>query len=344
MSDMKLKLTPSDRDLLELAYRATREKRLANRTNALLLLDEGYEYKEVADILRLDEDTIRRIEQAHIELGTGAFLESPYKGGTSKLTAIQLEELAAELEVNLYQTTAEVCAFVEKNFGVQYTTSGMAELLKRLGFVFKKPCLVPGKLDPQLQEEFVEYYEAIRAQQGEKDKIYFVDGVHAQHNSKADYGWIRKGEERLLESNSGRQRININGALDPDTLEVIAKADETLNAQATIDFFKLIEDRNPQANKIVLIIDNARYYFNADVYAYVQNSSQLEMVFLPPYSPNLNLIERLWKFMKKKVINNRYHETFKDFKHAIGTFFERIPEYYDELSQLMTEDFQSFAV
>ena len=341
---MKLKLCQSDRDFLESHYKATREKRVANRVNMLLLLDEGYTYLEIAEILRIDEDTIRRTEQAYNDQGREKFLESPFKGGLSKLTASQQEELSTELEKNLYQTTAAVCAYVEEQFGIIYTTAGMSELLKRLGFVFKKPVLIPGKVDPQLQEEFLEYYEAIKAGMGESDKIYFVDGVHAQHNTQAGYGWIRKGKEKALESNSGRQRININGALDPESLEVIAKADDTLNAQATIDFFKLIEAHNPKAEKIVLIIDNARYYFNGDVLEHVQNSSQLELVFLPPYSPNLNLIERLWKFMKKKVVYNQYYETFKEFKHAVGTFFERIPEYYDELSSLMNQDFQTFGI
>jgi transposase len=336
---MKFSLSEIDRAYLESCYASAREKRDANRINMLLLLDDDYSFAEVASILRMDEDTVRRAVKKYQEKGLEGFLENPFKGGVSKLSPVQLEELSNHIEENFYEKTSEIVDYVKNKFGIKYTNSGMAFLLKRLGFVYKKPTVIPGKADPEQQAEFVEYFKRIYAGKGENDKIYFADGVHAQHNTQAGYGWIKKGKKKNIESNSGRQRVNINGALDPDTLEVITKADDTLNTQATIDFFKLIEEQNPQANKIVVIVDNARYYYNGDVLDYIQKSSKLELVFLPPYAPNLNLIERLWKFMKKKVIYNRYYETFKDFKEAIGTFFQKLPEHHDELESLLTLDF-----
>ena len=215
----------------------------------------------------------------------------------------------------------------------------MALLLRRLGFVYKKPVLIPGNPDPEVQEAFIEYYHRLRSTMKEEDKLYFLDGVHPQHNTAAAYGWIKKGQESKISTNTGRKRININGALDPESLEVIARADETLDAKSTISLFQMIEEQNPKANKIVLIGDNARYYYNSDVLEYINNSRQLEFVHLPPYCPNLNLIERLWRFMKKKVLHNKYYPTFSDFKKAIGEFFQNLPS-YDELEDLITEDFQ----
>ena len=104
----------------------------------------------------------------------------------------------------------------------------------------------------------------------------------------------------------------------------------------------MIENQNRNANKIILIVDNAPYYYNTDVVGYINDSPQLEIIYLPPYSPNLNLIERVWGFMKKKVIYNKYHETFSDFKVAIGDFFMNFPEYSSELENLLVEDFQLF--
>ena len=75
---------------------------------------------------------------------------------------------------------------------------------------------------------------------------------------------------------------------------------------------------------------------------YIMNSDKLEFVYLPPYSPNLNLIERLWKFMKKKVLRNKYYPTFLDFKDAIGDFFLKLPQYSDELDDLLSENFQTY--
>ena len=337
---MKQNLSSTDRQQLETGYQAAHDKRTANRINILLLLDDGYSYEEVSSILRLDDETIRRQEKAYRALGLKEFLKNPFSGGACKLTAIQISELEKHLEQHLCETTAEVVSHVLTVYQVKYTTAGMCELLKRLGFVYKKPVLIPGKANASLQHDFIEYYEAIKATMGANDKIYFVDGVHPQYNSMASYGWIRKGVNRPLESNTGRDRVNINGALDPDTLEVIATVEKTLDSTATIDFLKLIESKNSSARKIVLFVDNARYYYNGEVLEYVANSKQLEMVFLPPYAPNLNLIERVWKFMKKKTLYNKYYPTFKDFKFALGNFFLKLPEYYDELASLITDDFQ----
>jgi calcineurin-like phosphoesterase family protein len=127
--------------------------------------------------------------------------------------ADRLTQFADLICLTICETTAQIVAYVADTYHVEYTTAGMRELLKRLGF--KKPVLVPGNSDPVMQLEFIEYYEAIKASMREKDKIYFVDGVHPLHNSMPAHGWIRKGVERPLDSNTGRQRVNINGALAP---------------------------------------------------------------------------------------------------------------------------------
>jgi transposase len=341
---MKNQLTTIERGQLEAAYQATRDKRTANHINCILLLDDGYSYAEVAAILRFDDETVRRQERAFRDLGIKGFIANPYSGGICKLTAVQLDELANYLEQNLCETTAQVVFYVGKTYGVKYTTAGMSELLKRIGFVYKKQVLIPGKADPVLQHEFIEYYRTIKESMGPDDKVFFVDGVHPQYNSIPSYGWIRKGVDLPLQSNTGRERVNINGALDPDSLEVIAQVDKTLDSNATVEFLKKIEEQNSNAKKIVLFVDNARYYYNGDVVDYVNRSKQLEIVFLPPYAPNLNLIERLWKFMKKKILHNRYYPTFKDFKEALGHFFMMLPEYYDELRSLITEEFQILGI
>ena len=337
---MKSFLSSTDRHLLEIEYRAVRDKRTANHINCLLLLDDAYTYEEVSSILRLDDETVRRQEKSLAAKGLKEFLRNPFEGGTCKLSIEQVKELECFLEKNLCQTTAEIVNHVRETYEITYTTGGMCDLLKRINFVYKKPVLIPGKANPALQLEFIEYYETIKASMGANDKLYFVDGVHPQFNSMPAYGWIRKGTDVPLQSNTGRQRVNINGALDAETLEVIAKADDTLNSSSTISFLKMIEEKNKNADKIVLLVDNAPYYYNGDVLEYVMNSKQLEMVYLPTYAPNLNLIERLWKFMKKKTLYNRYYPSFKDFQAALGNFFLRLPEYYDELASLITEEFQ----
>jgi transposase len=166
-----------------------------------------------------------------------------------------------------------------------------------------------------------------------------LDGVHPQHNTQLAYGWIKKGQDKVVKSNSGRQRININGALNVDTLEVIIRTDDTINTQSTLKLFETLEQKHPNAESIFITLDNAKYYKNRLVYEYLK-TSKIKLLFMPPYSPNLNLIERLWKFMRKTILYNKYYEKFADFKIVVMQFFENIMQYSDKLSTLLTKNFQ----
>jgi transposase len=122
--------------------------------------------------------------------------------------------------------------------------------------------------------------------------------------------------------------------------------DITLNASSTITFLKKIESAYPYAKKIHVFCDNAKYYRNKDVQAYVSNSI-IEMHFLPSYSPNLNPIERLWKFVNENILYNKYYEKFSDFKEAIFGFLQSLfspsAEMKEALNLRITDRFHVFA-
>ena len=169
-----------------------------------------------------------------------------------------------------------------------------------------------------------------------------MDAVHPQHNSTPAYGWIKKGQEAELKANCGRQRLNINGVIDIDTLNTVVRFDDTINAESTIALFKRIERKHPKAKVITIIADNARYYRSIAVKEYLENS-RIKILFLPPYSPNLNLIERLWKYFRKVVMNNRYYQTLEQFTQAAQSFFANIKSHRKALKTLLTENFHLFA-
>ncbi|NJL77539.1 MAG: IS630 family transposase [Saprospiraceae bacterium] len=138
------------------------------------------------------------------------------------------------------------------------------------------------------------------------DVIYFADGVHPQHNTKSAYAWIERGQEKEILSVSGRSRVNINAVMNAENpCQVVMVESESINAQSTLELYKKIEILHPEARNIYVICDNARYYKNTLLNQSLEGS-KIKQIFLPPYSPNLNLIERLWKFMRKKVINHHF--------------------------------------
>jgi transposase len=132
--------------------------------------------------------------------------------------------------------------------------------------------------------------------------------------------------------------LNINGAINLDTLEPTTGFYDTINAQSTIDLFSKIQAKHPDVETIYMIADNARYYHSLLLKEYIKGT-KIKLIFLPPYSPNLNLIERYWKFFKKKVINNHCYQTFEEFRLACLDFFQNQKTYLPELTSLLTENF-----
>ncbi|WP_298363089.1 IS630 family transposase [Runella sp.] len=174
----------------------------------------------------------------------------------------------------------------------------------------------------------------------DSEVILFGDGVHPHHNTAPAYAWIEKGTEKEIPSNTGRKRLNINGAVNPaDATEVVCHECETINALTTVVFLKAIEERYSNKKTIHLFVDNARYYRSVLVQEYLRNS-RITMHFLPPYSPNLNPIERLWKFLKKEIIKSNYTPDFKVFRQRIRDFFADIGSYRDKLKSLINTNFQ----
>ena len=163
---------------------------------------------------------------------------------------------------------------------------------------------------------------ALKEAKRKEDPILYMDGVHPQHNSHPDYGWLPRGKESELKANTGRQRVTLNGALNSETNDIHVRAEQVLNSANTVEYFKGIEAAYPEAKRIYISLDNAGYYRGKKIKSYLENS-KIELLYLPPYAPNLNLIERVWKFFKKKVLASRYYESFLEFKTACLQFFEK---------------------
>ncbi|NJL77540.1 MAG: IS630 family transposase, partial [Saprospiraceae bacterium] len=207
----------------------------------------------------------------------------------------------------MYATSQEIVSFILSKFGITYTCTGLVFLLHRLGFSYKKTKLVPCEVNVAAQKSFVEQLNTLVLEAKQSgDVIYFADGVHPQHNTKSAYAWIEKGQEKEILSVSGRSRVNINAVMNAENpCEVVMVENKSINAQSTLELYKKLEILHPKARNIYVICDNARYYKNKLLNQSLEGS-KIKQIFLPPYSPNLNLIERLWKFMRKKVINHHF--------------------------------------
>lgn len=335
-------LTDDQVVMLRQAHRKIKDRNKADRIKAVLLLDKGFSYPEVATILLLDDTTIRRYEAEFAERQIKGLLESRYSGGKSRLSVLQQKELREYFREHTPQTAKEACDHIAKTYGMSYSVIGVTKLMHRLGFTYKKPKLIPGKVNVALQEQFIALYKQTKKQLGTNDRIYFLDATHPTHNTRAAYGWILKGKQhdKYIKSTSGRKRLNLNGALNFTEKTAIVLEEKTINAEATVHLLAAIK-RKQKHGKVYIILDNASHHHARRVRNWLLNHPRFKLLYLPAYSPNLNLIERLWRFFHQQVTYNHYFESFKEFKEQTLAFFKNLKQYESQLETLLTDSFQT---
>ena len=207
-------------------------------------------------------------------------------------------------------------ARIETMTGIKLSESQCRRVMKKMGMTLKKTAPIPGKLDSQLQFDFYRSELQPRLQEASegKRKVLFVDAAHFVLGAFLGLVWCFA--RPFLRTPPGRQRYNVLGAVDSHSKELISiRTTDSINAAVVCALLKEIAIRYPN-QAITLVMDNARYQHCALV---ISKAAVLgiELLYLPAYSPNLNLIERLWKLVKKRCLTNRYYENFEKFRAAI---------------------------
>ena len=179
------------------------------------------------------------------------------------------------------------------------------------------------------------------AKQG-KRSVFFVDAAHFVWGAYLGYVWciIRL----FIPSPSGRKRYNILGALDVVNQQLITiKNDAYINSVSIVELIDKIVAKNIKV-PVTLVMDNAKYQRCKFVQAHDENVG-IELLFLPSYSPHLNIIERLWKWTKKDCLYSKYYDSFDKFKNAIDNSTEKINNQIDKdtVGNLFALNFQSFS-
>lgn len=331
-------LTETERAIILKSMRKNQESRIYRRLNAIILYDDGYSITKIASLLYLDEETVRSYIESFRNDGMPDIKIFRYKGKQPNLDETQLDELKLHLSNNIHLTAESVCGYVAEKYGICYTPKGMAKLLKRLGFVYKKPKVVPGKADAKKQEEFLKNELKPQLEQSSDDNpVYFSDAVHPTHNVHPHYGWILKGGDKAVKTNSGRQRLNINGAVCFHNKEVVYRVDVTVNKDSALALLSQIRARHDESKEIIVVLDNAKYNKTAEVRNFA-SQNRIKLLFLPSYSPNLNLIERFWKYLKKKVCTT-YYEHYGEFRKAVTDFLDNASKCRKDLDSLLSPNF-----
>ena len=333
----------SRQNLIELARDGSAAHRLARRANALVLLDDGMSCEAIAKVLLLDDDTIRTWYRLYEEDGIEGLTNFSYEGSACQLSGEQQEKLKAWVATSLPRTTRQVGAWIENEFGVVYEgRSGLIALLHRLGLEYHKPNVIPRKLDEEKQKAFIEGYEKLLNSLGDDEAVLFADAVHPTHAARPVGCWAPSQEKLAIEQTSGRQRINIHGAIDLETGQTRMIEALTIDAASTIRLLQSIEALYPMLALIHVFLDNARYHHAKLVQEWLAlPGRRIKLHFIPTYCPHLNPIERLWGLMHRNVTHNKCYATCAQFADATLSFLrEKVPGNWADLCDSVTDNFR----
>jgi transposase len=215
-------------------------------------------------------------------------------------------------------------------------------LIKHLGLRWRKVGSIPAKADLQKQESFKKEKLEPRleeAKQG-KRKVFFVDAAHFVLAPFLGFLW--SFSRIFIKAPAGRKRFNVLGALDAITHKLYTITNDSyINAMSVCELLYEIAKHNVNI-PITLVLDNARYQ-KCKIVSELAEELNIELLYLPAYSPNLNLIERLWKFVKKQCLYSKYYSDFLVFRKTISDCLnETHTKYKKQLDSLLTLNFQTF--
>ena len=296
---------------------------------------------KIAGVLRISADTVTNYIKLYRDEGLAGLVENRYHRPVSSVEPF-LEEIAASFAEAPVSTASEGGARIEEISGIKLSDSQVARLMRRLGMKYRKSAAMPGKCDVQMQFDFLDNELLPRleeATRGER-RVFFVDAAHFVMG--AFLGMIWAFARVFVRTGSGRQRYSVLGAVETRDHDFVSvRTSGSVNAATVIELIGKIDEAYP-GEEITLVMDNARYQRNRAV-TDIATSVGIELLYLPPYSPNLNLIERVWRLVKSKCLRNRYYENFALFKKAIDEFVDSLNDgNRHHLKILVTHNFQLF--
>lgn len=313
------------------------------RTKLLVIRmhSEGAKHGFIAKCLKLHANTVTNYLKEWLDGGLVAVVEDKYYRPSSSIEPFMACLRCSFAAAPVADAKAAV-ARIEALTGVRLSESQARRTLHKLGMKYRKAAALPGKCDAQLQFDFYQQEMLPRLEEAAKGerKVFFADAAHFVMGAFLGMLWCFG--RMLIKTSPGRQRYSVLAAIESHSHEIISvTTDSTVNAVLVIELLDKIRAAHP-ATPITLILDNARYQRCKEVASHA-SAKDIELLFLPAYSPNLNLIERLWKLTKKKCLRNRHYRTFTDFRSAIDACLQSMAgNYLAELKSLLTLNFQFF--
>lgn len=338
---IKLKFTPEIIDQLHHERTRHAHPRVRQRMEAVYLKALGLPHQEIGHIVRISQATLREYLQMYQQGGIAALKELNFHQPKSDLDDHQ-DTLRQEFDQRPPATIGEAVERIEKLTGLRRSPTQVTEFLKKLGLKRRQVGQIPAKADPEKQQEFLDEKLSPRLVEAQANKrhVFFIDAAHFVLQPFLGFLW--SFVRRFIKAPAGRQRFNVLGALHATTRQLVTITNTGYVNAHTVAALLSELAASFADRPITLVLDNARYQHCRFIKELAANL-RIELLFLPAYSPNLNLIERLWKFVKKQCLYSKYYATFAEFKQAIEDCLAEVSgAFKEQLTSLLTLNFQTF--
>lgn len=315
--------------------------RVQQKAEALWLKSQNIPHEQISQLTGICTNTLRTYLRQYQEGGFEKLCECNFYKPQSELQSHR-ESIEEHFRDNPPASIGEAIDRIEKLTGIRRKPTQVRKFMKSIGMKIRKVGLIPSKADFDEQETFKKEKLEPRLEEAKEGKraVFFVDAAHFVFAPFLGFLWCFT--RLFVKAPSGRRRLNVLGAIDAISHRLVMVTNLTyINAESVCELLREIVNLNLGV-PITLVLDNARYQKCALVMD-LANTLNIELLYLPSYSPNLNLIERLWKFVKKQCLYSKYYPDFDLFKKSIlDCLSETHTTYKTKLDTLLTLNFQTF--
>ena len=340
MSMMKPIFTEEEKTKLEHLRYYHHHPKVRRRCEVLWLKFLGYQNVEIAKIANIHHDTVTEFTKMYIKDGIEGLAALHYHVPESAFEPYK-EQILRDFQQTPSRRLNETIARLEVLTGISRKVRQVSNFMKKIGFKRIKTGHVPAKADPDQQNKFLEENLTPKLKEAKEGKraVLFLDSAHFVHAIFLGFLWVLT--RVFIKSASGRSRFNVLGAIDAITHHLITVCNTSyVNAETVCEILRKIADH--YTVPITVVLDNAKYQ-KCRLVAALASDLGIELLYLPPYSPNLNLIERLWGYVKRECLYCQHYATFAEFTKAIQGCLERVNGVdKNRIASLLTLKFQLF--
>jgi Transposase and inactivated derivatives len=297
--------------------------------------------KQVGLLLDVHPNSVSRYIRIYKADGFEGICKTYYRINRSRLESYK-QTIIDDFTNTPLRSISHAVSRIKLLTGIEIKPTRVRVFLRRHGFKYRKMSAIPGKVNVEKQRQWLEKDLTPAIKQAEKGEIHLLFSDAAHFTLSAFLCMIWSVKRVFLKTSHGRNRINVLGAVDAITKEITTLINTTyITATTIMDFLEKLKEKYSD-KPIVMVLDNAKYQ-HCNLVKEKAEKLGITLMFLPPYSPNLNIIERLWKFTKKKILYAKYYDTAEKFHMTIRAFFEQINKKLQlELEDLLTLKFQLF--